>query len=163
VGTLLEHIPDPTALKICLGRGWVRRSQLGIGSPEEIALTPAGEGILAEIELVRKEKHDQALGGPLHALDFSSLQAGGTTYHFTTPLQQQVIATLFAEWHRSGRVDGCGLTVAAMEEKLPDSKARQRLRVDRLFKNHPALDTILRKSGKSVWALHLGELKKAQR
>jgi hypothetical protein len=88
-----------------------------------------------------------------HASDFSWMIVSTTRYEFSTPRQRQVIHALFTEWERVGRRDGSGLHAAKLGEMVQFEG--QRFRVEQLFANHPALNTILRRAGKGIWALYL--------
>ena len=54
---------------------------------------------------------------------------------------------------RGGRLDGCGMTELALAEDVGSHATR--FRMLKLFDGHDALHTILRREGKSTWALHL--------
>jgi hypothetical protein len=78
---------------------------------------------------------------------------GDTVYRFETPKQRGVIGVLYREWKRAGSRDGCGLTEAQLAEEV--SSASGRFRIDSLFRDHPAMGQLLRRSGPGMWALFL--------
>lgn len=88
-----------------------------------------------------------------HADDFSWMIVGKDSFKFTKGQQSGVIKALFEAWERSGRRDGHGLSEETLGAKV---HAVASIRVMKVFQDHPALDTILRRAGKGVWALHLG-------
>jgi hypothetical protein len=89
------------------------------------------------------------------APDYSWLKTKGVVYSFTTPQQRAVISALLAQWIGSGGTDGCGLTVSALQGMV--ETAGDRLRIDKVFSDNSALNTILCKAGRGVWALYLCE------
>jgi hypothetical protein len=91
--------------------------------------------------------------------DYSWLRVSATTYTFDTSMQRAVIQKLYECWTNAGEKDGCGLTASELQAQI--GSGADRFRIDRLFKNHPAMNTILRRKAKGVWALFLGQTSSA--
>lgn len=90
------------------------------------------------------------------APDFSWMRVGENVYRFDTTNQRGLVRVLFEAWERSGRIDGCGLTEAAIQEGM--GVAVERLRVPRVLGATGALDTIVRRVAPAVWALYLNSV-----
>ena len=92
-----------------------------------------------------------------YALDFSWLRVEERTFHFRGPTQRAVIRILFEERERAGK-DGCGMHQTSIGEAIDENAPRLAFRVGDYFRDHEARDTILRRTGKGMWALFLDEV-----
>lgn len=88
-----------------------------------------------------------------HADDFTWLVVGEQQFNFKKGQQAAVIKTLFETWKKAGDRDGCGLSEEVLEESA--RAAGSSFRMQKLFRGHPAKDTILSRPSKGVWALFL--------
>lgn len=89
-----------------------------------------------------------------HDPDFTWVIWYGKKFTFSPGNQAETVRHLWESWKRSGRQDGCGLSQEALRSRVHEEGARQQFRVDHLFRDHPALGTMIRKVGKGVWALY---------
>jgi hypothetical protein len=86
-------------------------------------------------------------------VDGSWLLAGGVRYTFPQPRQAHAIKLLMEERERAGGVDGHGMREKTLGELIGSQS--DNFRILEVFRGHPALRTVLRKTGKGVWALYL--------
>lgn len=90
---------------------------------------------------------------PYVAEDFATIVAGDCEFHFRTPKQREIIRLLHEAWKAAGCRDGCGLTLARLQEGL--AVTVERLRVERTLKDTGAIGTLVRSTAKGTWALYL--------
>ncbi|MCC7171373.1 MAG: hypothetical protein IT459_13075 [Planctomycetes bacterium] len=90
-----------------------------------------------------------------HGDDFSWMVVKGRRFSFSRPQQALVIKTLFAQWQKSGRLDGSGLREQTIGAAIDSS--RKAFRIRRVFDGHDAVNSILRSAAKGEWALYLNE------
>ena len=86
-----------------------------------------------------------------HGSDFTWVVWYGTHYEFSKGNQAATVGVLWAEWDRSGRRDGCGLSDATVAESI--GAAEKNFRVKMVFRDHPAFTKMIREVGKGVHAL----------
>jgi hypothetical protein len=91
-----------------------------------------------------------------HADDFAWVCVGDHKFDFKTLSQRQVVEVLFDQWEASGRKDGASMTLSAIIEK--SNAATSRLRMERVFKDNPAMGKLIQRVGKGQWALFVGDL-----
>lgn len=88
-----------------------------------------------------------------HAADFSWVRRGDELFNFTTPQQRAMITALYKSWEEGG--DGASLSTEHLREVTGSSAFD--FRIDKVFKNHPVRECVLRPVGKGNWALYLNE------
>jgi hypothetical protein len=83
----------------------------------------------------------------VHNADFTMVNWFGTEYHFATGVQAGAVRALWTEWEGSG----LGLHQETIRQAIDEE--RDHFRMDHVFRNHPALGTMIQRAGDGRYKL----------
>jgi hypothetical protein len=126
--------------------------------PAELRVTEQGRAAVVRLSMVPAPA-PTAVTDPTaefsHGDDFTWIVFAGVKYDLVKGNQSEAIRALWESWERGGRRNGCGLSENTIGAKC--GSASDRFRLAQVFRGHPAWGTIIRPSGKGVFALFLPE------
>lgn len=82
-----------------------------------------------------------------HNADYTMVRWYGREYVFSLGVQSQVVGRLWGEWEKSG----LGLHQATICQDIDDE--RESLRIDMVFRDHPAMGAMIQKAGDGRYKL----------
>jgi hypothetical protein len=106
------------------------------------------EARLAELKHQIEGNHaTQVKSEAIHNRDFTMVNWFGTEYHFALGVQSRVVQLLWEEWEKTG----LGLQQQTIREGV--DAERDNFRMGMLFRNHPAMETMIKSCGDGRYKL----------
>lgn len=87
-----------------------------------------------------------------HAPDFTWVIWCGRRFTFGKGLKAECVRHLWEAWEAAGRRDGCGMSEKTLGEKA--GSENDDFRLSHILRAHPAMETMIRRSGKGAYGLY---------